>query len=134
MRILVQALILFISPMTAFACLTPAEPSFDWMIKESTLILRGQVFRMAAQGNSDGVNQYVSDIVIERVYKGIPPSLVRVNWKESSMCPRARLTKDQYGLFFLRANGSEFVIARWRGWWQSEGEKKYGRRVMESSR
>ena len=112
MRLIPALLGLIAIPATAFACVSGLEPGFDRMIKESTLIVRGQVFHETGdnQENPQGVNQHWSDVVVERVYKGAPPGVIRIRWKEYSLCPRARLNKGGYGLFFLRASGSEFLL------------------------
>jgi hypothetical protein len=113
MRLLSAIFVLVIISTPAFACPSPVEPAFEWMIKDSTLVVRGQVSRETGdkQGDLQGVKQHSSDVLIERVYKGYAPSVIRVRWKEYAMCPRAYLGKDNYGLFFLRADGSEFVLA-----------------------
>ena len=97
---------------TALACPGGLEPGFDRMIKDSTLIVRGQVLWETGdnQWNPLGQRQHWSDVLIERAYKGASSSAIRVSWKEYATCPRARLNKNDYGLFFLRASGSEFVL------------------------
>jgi len=97
---------------TALACLSSLEPGFDRMIKDSTLIVRGQVLWETGdnQWNPQGQRQHWSDVLIARAYKGASSSVIRVSWKEYLGCPRARVNKDDYGLFFLRASGSEFVL------------------------
>ena len=111
---LIYAFFVFITiSTTALACIGSVEPGFDRMIKDSTLIVRGQVLHESGdkQWNSQGWRQHISDVLIERTYKGVAPSVTRVSWKDYFGCPRARLEKDDYGLFFLRDNGSEFVLA-----------------------
>ena len=96
------------------------------MIKNSTLIVRGQVLRETSENQEDllnanrfdvlierdlrGVTTHRSDVLSERVYEGAPAGVIRVSWKSYALCTRARLDRDDYGLFFLRANGSEFVL------------------------
>src|SRR2546426_766560 len=100
-------------PTTALACPGSVEPGFDRMIKDSTVIVRGQVLHESgdSQWNSQGWRQHFSDVLIERTYNGVAPSVTRVSWKDYVGCPRARLEKDDYGLFFLRGNGSAFGLA-----------------------
>jgi len=82
------------------------------MIMDSTLIVRGQVLSEIGdnQWNRQNEKQHWSDVLIERTYKGASSGGIRVSWKEYLGCPRARVHKDDYGLFFLRASGSEFVL------------------------
>ena len=113
MRLIYAFFVLITIPTTALACPGSVEPGFDRMIKDSTVIVRGQVLHESgdSQWNSQGWRQHFSDVLIERTYKGVAPSVTRVSWKDYVGCPRARLEKDDYGLFFLRGNGSEFVLA-----------------------
>jgi hypothetical protein len=112
MRLFPAFFVLLTIPSTAFACLMAPEPAFERMINESTLIVRGQVFRETVdkQLKVQGPTQHWSDVVIQRVYKGSPPGTIRIEWNEYALCPRAHLGKDDYGLFFLRASGSEFEL------------------------
>jgi hypothetical protein len=112
MRLILAFFVLVSVSTPAVACISALEPSLDWMIKGSTLIVRGQVLREIGTSteNLDRVKQHRSEVLIERVYVGAPPAVIRVNWKEYSLCPRAFLKKDDYALFFLRASGSEFVL------------------------
>src|SRR5262249_51883702 len=112
MRFLPVFFVLFTIATTGMACIGSAEPWFERMIGDSTLIVRGQVLAQAGgnPSNAQGEKQYWSNVLVERTYKGGAPSVIRVNWNEYVACPRARLDKDDYGLFFLRASGSEFVL------------------------
>ncbi len=66
------------------------------MIKDSTLIVRGQVLWETGdnQWNPQGQRQHWSDVLIARAYKGASSSVIRVSWKEYLGCPRARVNKD----------------------------------------
>jgi len=93
---LIYAFFVFITiSTTALACIGSVEPGFDRMIKDSTLIVRGQVLHESGdkQWNSQGWRQHISDVLIERTYKGVAPSVTRVSWKDYFGCPRARLEK-----------------------------------------
>src|SRR5262245_25224558 len=98
----------------ALACPSAPDPSFDRMIKEATLIVRGQVVRETGNDRKDsqGLIQRSSDVLVERVYKGAAPGVLRVRWKDysQSLCPRPSLNKGDYGFFFLSGLGSEFVL------------------------
>jgi hypothetical protein len=111
MRLLAALFVLAVLPGTAFACPSGIEPSFEFMIKEATLIVRGQVIRETGSSrNAQGVMPHRSEVLVERTYKGAASRVIRVNWKDYYLCPRAYLAKNDYGLFFLRASGSEFVL------------------------
>jgi hypothetical protein len=112
MRLVLAFFVLVTVSTTALACIGGVEPSFDRMIKDSTLIVRGEVLLETGdnQWNSQGQIQHWSNVLIERAYKGTSSGVIRVSWKEYLMCPRAQVHKDDYGLFFLRASGSEFVL------------------------
>jgi hypothetical protein len=110
-RLILAFFVLATIPTTALACLT-GEPGLYWMIKNSTLIVRGQVLRDNDDNRGIGPleQKHLSDVRVERVYKGTAPSVIRVGWKETVYCPGARLDKNAYGLFFLRPGGSEFLL------------------------
>jgi hypothetical protein len=111
MRLITAFFVLVTIPTTALACASSTEPGFDWMIKDSTLIVRGEVLLETGDNQwNQGQIQRWSNVLIERAYKGASSGVIRVSWKEYLMCPRARVHKDDYGLFFLRASGSEFVL------------------------
>jgi hypothetical protein len=112
MRLIPAFFVLLTIPTTALACVGNLEPSFDRMIKDSTLIVRGEVLRESGdnQWNPRGEKQHASDVLVERAYKDTASNVIRVSWKEYIGCPRARLDQNDYGLFFLRASGSEFVL------------------------
>jgi len=98
-------------PATALACIGSIEPGFDRMIKDSTLIVRGEVLRESGDNEwNKGEKQHASDVLVDRAYRGTASNVIRVSWKEYFGCPRARLDQKDYGLFFLRASGSEFVL------------------------
>jgi len=111
-RLLLAFFVLITIPATALACIGSIEPSFDGMISGSTLIVRGQVIRQGGdnQSNAQGEKQNWSNVLVERTYKGAASNVITVSWKEYLNCPRARLDTDDYGLFFLRASGSEFAL------------------------
>jgi len=112
MRLLFAFFFLVTFSTPSLACLSSIEPSIASMIMNSTVIVRGQVLRqIAGTENPKGTKQNWSDVLVERVYEGTPPPVIRVSWKSYAMCPRASLKKNDYGLFFLRASGSEFVLA-----------------------
>jgi len=113
MRLIYAFLLLIAIPTASLACIGSIEPAFDRMIRNSTLIGRGQVIHESSdrEWNSQGSKQHISEVLFERTYKGMAPSVTHVTWKEYIDCPRARLEKDAYGLFFLRGNGSEFILA-----------------------
>ena len=98
-------------PTAALACVGSTEPGFDRMIEDSTLIVRGEVLRESGDNQwIRGEKQHASDVLVERAYKDAASNIIRVSWKEYATCPRAHLNKNDYGLFFLRASGSEFVL------------------------
>jgi hypothetical protein len=110
-RIVWVLLALLSFPGIAAACSSSVEPTFDRMIRDSLLIVRGQVLRDTADtGDSQEPVNHQSDIRVERIYKGTAPGSVRVNWKKYSFCARARLDLNAFGLFFLRARGSDFEL------------------------
>src|SRR5215475_12544424 len=112
MRLLPTLFVLVTISTTALACPSGVEPAFDRMIMDSTLIVRGQVLSEIGdnQWNRQNEKQHWSDVLIERTYKGASSGGIRVSWKEYLGCPRARVLKNDYGLFFLSASGSEFVL------------------------
>ena len=111
MRLIPVFLVLLAIPTAALACVGSTEPGFERMIKDSTLIVRGEVLRESGDKQwIRGEKQHESDVLVERAYKDTPSNIIRVSWKEYVTCPRAHLNKNDYGLFFLRASGSEFVL------------------------
>ena len=111
MRLLTTFFFLIVASTTAFACPSGIEPSIGWMLNASALVFRGQVVRESLVSDAQGVKEHVSDVQIERTYKGSTPTIVRVRWKEYDLCIRARLDRGAYGLFFLSPKGSEFELA-----------------------
>jgi hypothetical protein len=89
---------------------------------DSTLIVRGQVLSETGdnQWNPQGEKQHWSGVVVERAYKGTAPRVIQVGWKEYVGCSRARLDKDDYGLFFLRESGPGFALV----------DEQYGKLVV----
>ena len=112
MRLLFAFFVLVTVSTRALACPSAEEPSLYRMIKSSTLIVRGQVLRDIDVGPENLLKpkQHRSGVLIQRVYDGTPPAIIRVNWKEYPLCPRVSLKKGDYGIFFLRASGSEFAF------------------------
>ena len=111
MRLIPVFFVLLAIRTAALACVSSTEPGFDWMIKDSTLIVRGEVLRESGDNQwIQGEKRHASDVLVERAYKDTASNIIRVSWKEYATCPRARLNKNDYGLFFLRASGSEFVL------------------------
>ena len=112
MRLLLAFFVLVTVSTRALACISAGEPSLYRMIKSSTLIVRGQVLREIDAGPENLLEpkQHRSEVLIERVYDGTPPAIIRVNWKEYPLCPRVSLKKGDYGIFFLRASGSDVVF------------------------
>jgi hypothetical protein len=110
---------------SVFACPGGVEPAFDRMIRDSTLIVRGQVLSETGdnQWNPQNQKQHWSDVLIERTYKGASFGGIRVGWKEYLRCPQARVHKNDDGLFFLSASGSEFVLV----------DEEYGKLVVSRS-
>ena len=86
MRLILAFFVLATIPTTALACLTASEPGFYRMIKNSTLIVRGQVLRDTEDNRGIGLleQKHLSDVRVERVYKGTAPQIIRVGWKEYS--------------------------------------------------
>jgi hypothetical protein len=125
MRLIPAFFILLLTiPTTALACLSSTEPAFDRMIKDSTLIVRGEVLRESGDNQwLQGQKQHASDVLVDRAYKGTPSNVIRVSWKEYFGCPRARLDQKDYGLFFLRASRSEFELV----------DEQYGRLAASRS-
>jgi len=113
MRLIAAFFVLITLSTTTLACPGSIEPDFDRMIPASTLIVRGQVIHESSdpQWNPQGWRQHISEVLVERTYKGIAPGVTLVIWKEYVGCPRTRLENGDYGMFFLRRNSSDFMLA-----------------------
>src|SRR5207245_9446000 len=84
---------------------------YDWRIQQCTLIVRSELLRDSRDDHwIQGEKRHASAVLVERAYKDTASNIIRLSCKEYAPCPRARLNKNDYGLFFLRASGSEFVL------------------------
>jgi hypothetical protein len=107
---MIAALFVLTFSTTALACPSSEDPAFEWMINGSTLVVRGEVLRDSVNNRGTTGTKHWSEVRIVRTYKGAAPNVIRVRWNEYHLCPRARLIKGDYGLFFLRKDGSDFVL------------------------
>src|SRR2546428_13388091 len=86
----------------ALACVSSTEPGLDWMIKDSTLIVRGEVLRESGDNQwIQGEKRHASNVLFERAYKETASNIIRASWKEFATCPPCPLNMKQLCLSFL---------------------------------